>query len=163
MGAASMQRSVRVGEADKSDLPSILTVQRQAFGRVARLIGVNETALPPLTETLSDLERLYDSGMRFFVAKDSDGRVIGSVRGTLCHGTVEIGRLVVATGSERRGVASRLMDCLEESFGDRRFVLFTGAMATGPLALYRNRGYREFQRDEAGGVELVWLERPASR
>lgn len=116
--------------------------------------------LPPLQEDLDRLSHLLADGMRFFVAVDSAGTVVGSVRGELRGKTVEIGRLVVDDGWERHGVASAMMDLLESSYPEaQRFELFTGANATGPLALYRSRGYAEIRRETMPGVELVWLEK----
>jgi GNAT superfamily N-acetyltransferase len=149
---------IAVRVADITELDAILTVQRQAFARVARLLGVDAEALPPLTETVTELEQLFRDGTRFFVATDDDGRVVGSVRATTATAEVEIGRLVVADGHERQGIASRLMDALESEYAGNRLVLFTGAQATGPLALYHRRGYTEFRRERVNGIELVWLE-----
>lgn len=123
-------------------------------------LGIDAQLLPPIRETLEELEALYDRGVCFFVATSADGQVIGSVRGTLVDGSVEIGRLVVDDGWQRRGVASALMDVLESSFSEvERFELFTGAEATVPLALYAKRGYTETRREDLGHVELVWLEK----
>jgi hypothetical protein len=38
-----------------------------------------------------------------------------------------------------------------------RFVLFTGASAAGPLALYSKLGYKAFRTQKAGSVDIVWL------
>jgi GNAT superfamily N-acetyltransferase len=143
------------------DLPGVLAVQHRAFGRVARGLGIPPDRLPPLTESLGDLERLYDTGIRFFVAVDTTGAVVGSVRGQLRGATVEIGRLVVDDGWQRRGVATQLMDLLESDYAEAtRFELFTGAQAAEPLALYRKRGYRIDRTDTVEGVALVWLSKP---
>jgi len=150
-------------EATTADLEQILAVQRRAFGRVARDLGISSEDLPPLTESLGDLIRLHRDGVRYFVAEDC-GTVVGSVRAAESDGAVEIGRLVVDDGWERRGVATRLMDHLEAAYPSaERFVLFTGTGAVGTLALYERRGYARFRTDNINGISLVWLQKPASR
>jgi ribosomal protein S18 acetylase RimI-like enzyme len=155
-------QSLSVRQATVRDLPDVLEVQRHAFTRVAEQLGIDPAALPPLRETIDDLTGLLGGGVRFFVAIAGSDQVIGSVRATAQGDSIEIGRLVVDSGWERRGVASALMDELEGSFPSaRRFVLFTGSNAAGPLALYSRRGYREFRREAMPGVALVWLEKRA--
>ena len=148
-------------EAHAGDLPAVLQVQRQAFGRVARMFDIDPAQLPPLTESLEDLSALIAQTTRFFVACDEEGSIVGSVRGTLADGTVEIGRLVVDEGWLRQGVGTALMELLESSYPEAvRFELFTGSEADVPLALYARRGYRVYRREQAAGVLLVWLEKP---
>lgn len=159
-----MTYEIREGRHD--ELSGVLSVQHGAFARVARELGIREQDLPPLKETLADLESLFAAGTRFLVALDVEGRVIGSVRGratcTPSATTVEVGRLVVDDDWVRRGVGSALMDALESGYPEAtRFELFTGADACAPLALYLKRGYVESRREHLGYVELVWLERPA--
>jgi len=150
-----------VTEASHPHLASLLAVQHRAFGRVARSFGIDPEVLPPIRESVEDLSRLLSTGMRFFAAWTPEGRIVGGVRGEECGKDVEIGRLVVDDGFERRGIATALMDALECSFPHaERFSLFTGADATEPLALYRARGYAFTRSETVGPVELVWLEKP---
>ena len=120
----------------RHELPAVLRVQHEAFGRVSRELGIDPASLPPLRESAEDLEALYDAGMAFFVAI-AENTVIGSVRGRLEDGAVEVGRLVVDGSWLRRGVGSSLMALLETHFSAaRRFELFTGADAAAPLATF---------------------------
>lgn len=153
-----------IREATPRDLPLVLAVQHQAFTDVARMHGIDPGDLPPLAETLDDLDALSSEGTRFFVAVSADGAVIGSVRGRLKASTVEVGRLVVDDEWRRCGVATALMNALEASFDQAtRFVLFTGADALAPLALYERLGYRRHRTESQGPVILVWLEKEAPR
>jgi len=157
---AATRSGVTLRVAKPGDLPAVLAVQHEAFGRIARQFGIPLDVLPPTRETLEDLERLHDAGMRTFVAR-ADGRVVGTVRAEARHdGVVEIGRLAVADSHLRRGIALALMLALEESYpGARRFELFTGAEAAEPLALYRKLGYEVFREEAHERVVLVWLAR----
>jgi predicted N-acetyltransferase YhbS len=155
---AAGRANVRVALATVEDLPEVLRVQRAAFGRVARQFGVPPEVMPPIAETLEDLVRLRAAATRTFVALDGD-RVVGTVRTTLRDdGVLEIGRLGVDDGSERRGIALALMLAAE---ADRptatRFELFTGAEAAGPIALYERLGYHIFSRETHGQWSMVWL------
>jgi len=149
-----------IREASRTDLPGVLTVQYDAFSRVAQALGIDPSELPPLRESLEQLEAFLSAGTRFFVAVDSLERVVGSVRGSECNGVVDVGRLVVASDWLRRGIATQLVETLEASYADAdRFVLFTGEDAIEPLALYGKLGYVITRRDPAGPVVLVWLEK----
>ena len=155
------EAGVVIRAAVSDDLPGILSVQHQAFGRVARAFGLNPDDLPPLRETLADLTLLIEQGTRFLVAASPDGAVVGSVRASDTDGVVEIGRLVVANGWLRRGVATRLMERLEAGYPRAQsFVLFTGADAFEPLALYKKLGYTVSRSEDVGPVVLVWLQKP---
>jgi predicted N-acetyltransferase YhbS len=157
---AAARSGVTVRAATPEDLPGVLSVQHEAFGRIARRFGIPLDVLPPTRETLEDLRLLHAGGMRTFVAL-ADGRIVATVRAEVrADGVVEIGRLAVAEGYLRRGIALALMLALEESFPEaRRFELFTGAEAAEPLALYRKLGYELFRETAQGHVGIVWLAR----
>ena len=146
-------------EAWAGELPAVLTVQREAFSRVAEMLDIAHEDLPPLCEGLDGLEALRSLGWRFFVAI-REGQVVGTVRAKVREdGVVEIGRLGVLAGHERRGVARNLMLLLEAEFPPPRvFELFTGRDAAAPIALYRGLGYDFVERPE-GEPYLVWLEK----
>jgi GNAT superfamily N-acetyltransferase len=155
------QISVEVGSARREELGAVLAVQRDAFGRVARELGIHPDDLPPLCETLSDVETLFDAGARFWVARIGT-TVVGAVRAHEDGTTVEFGRLVVARSCLRQGIASRLMRVAEQSFPDAaRFTLFTGEDAIAPLMLYTRMGYAPVRTETLNGVRLVWLEKLA--
>jgi ribosomal protein S18 acetylase RimI-like enzyme len=151
---------VCVREAVRAELPAVLAVQHDAFSRVAKALGIEPSDLPPLQETLGQLEDLRLAGTRFFVAADPLGRIVGSVRASERDVVVDIGRLVVASDRLRQGIATRLVETLEASYAQAdRFVLFTGEDATEALALYTKLGYELTRRDATGPVVLVWLEK----
>lgn len=155
---AARRAGVRVALADVRDLPEVLRVQHAGFARVARQFGIPPESMPPVTETTEDLARLRSEGVRTHVAFDSD-RVVGTVRARVRgDGVVEIGRLAVDDGYERRGIAMALLLALESDHpGATRFELFTGGEATGPLALYDRLGYRVFSREQYEHYSMVWL------
>ncbi len=156
----ALEHDFQVANADKTLLHAIVEVQHQAFTRVSFHLGIPATDLPPLTEGLEDLERMMAKDSRFFVALQR-GSVIGAVRAQERNdGTIEIGRLAVASHCLRMGVASALMREVEEAFSyATRFEVFTGADAEEPLKLYARLGYQQFKSQRVGSVDLVWLEK----
>ena len=155
----STASGVEYREAARDDLPGILEVQQDGFGRVARELGLEPADLSPLREHLQDLQRLLSEGTRFFVAIDGD-RVVGTVRGSLTPGdTVEIGRMAVSADHVRQGIGRGLMLTLERSYpAARRLELYTGREARAPLALYASLGYTEMP-SKPDMPYLIWLEK----
>jgi len=159
---------ITIRTASRAELPAALRVQRAGFTRVANRMKLMPGELPPVRETLEEIETLFDQGMVTFLATVSGTggveRVVGTVRGFLRKdGTVEIGRLAVDDGFLRRGIASMLMLALEKAFPQaRRFELFTGSEASEPLALYAKLGYRIYERESFEHWEMVRLEKDAA-
>ena len=156
----SSASDIEYREAGPDDLPGILEVQHNGFGRVAVEHGLQPADLPPLREALGDLQRLMATGTRFFVATDG-ARVVGTVRGDLTgEGTVEVGRLAVSGDRVRLGIGRGLMGILERSYPSAcRLELYTGREARAPLALYASLGFTEIP-PKADLPFLIWLEKP---
>ncbi len=148
---------VEITRATVEDAQAILALQRLAYQCEAE--RYNDYGLPPLTETLSELEQEFDRSI-FLKAIGEDG-ICGSVRaygdGTTCF----IGRLIVHPTHRRQGIATRLMTEIEACFPHVvRFELFTGYKSQGNLELYDKLGYRVFREDQPEqGPKLVFLEK----
>lgn len=155
----SVTSNIEYREAGPDDLPGVLEVQHDGFGRVALQFDIEPAELPPLREDLPELRRLMSEGTRFFVALDGD-RVVGTVRGSLTpDGTVEIGRLAVRADHVRSGIGRGLILTLEHAYPSaRRLELYTGREARAPLALYRSLGYTEMP-PKLDVPYLIWLEK----
>jgi GNAT superfamily N-acetyltransferase len=149
--------SVEITRATVEDAQAILALQRLAYQCEAE--RYDDYSLPPLTETLSELQREFDRSV-FLKAIGEDG-ICGSVRahdnGTACL----IGRLIVHPTYRRRGIATRLMAEIEACFPHvARYELFTGCKSQGNLQLYDKLGYRVFREDQPEqGPKLVFLEK----
>jgi ribosomal protein S18 acetylase RimI-like enzyme len=157
---AAARAAVTIRVAAPADLPEVLRVQHAAFTRVACGAGIDPQAMSPVRETLEDLQRLLETGMRTLVALCED-RVVGTVRGALTHtGTLEVGRLGVDDGFEKRGIGAALMLSLEHEFPQAtRYELYTAKQATGPIRLYESLGYRIFRERSQPDWDMVWLEK----
>ncbi len=148
---------MEITRATIEDAQAILTLQRLAYQCEAELY--DDYGLPPLTETLAELEAEFDRSV--FLKEIGDDGIRGSVRarddGTTCF----IGRLIVHPTSRRRGIATRLMREIEGRFPRvARYELFTGYKSQGNLRLYDKLGYRVFKEEQPEqGPKLVFLEK----
>lgn len=147
-----------IEQAKRSDLPEILQLQYLAYQSEAALFGSRD--IPPLKQTLEELNTEYDHGV---ILKMADGgRIIGSVRAREQDGTVYIGKLMVHPDYQRRGYGSQLLAEIERLFPGERYELFTSSRSTDNLRLYQKQGYTEFARRPADGeLVFVFLEKTA--
>ncbi|MGY1769815.1 GNAT family N-acetyltransferase [Blastococcus sp. SYSU D00813] len=80
-----------------------------------------------------------------FLVAEADGEPVGCAAWRVhAPGVVEVKRVYVAAGARRLGLASLLMDALEDSAaaaGHRAVVLNTGDRQPEAIELYRRRGY----------------------
>lgn len=152
-----MSENVTIRLATCEESEAVAKVIRDGFATVAADVGRD---IPPLHETAADVEATFDAGDAVLVA-EMDGRVVGTVRGeSLEGGGLMVRRLAVLPEARQRGIARALMRALEDAYPEaQRFELFTGAMASGPIALYESLGYRLIEPREDMGFPLVWFEK----
>ncbi|WP_088318793.1 GNAT family N-acetyltransferase [Kineosporia sp. R_H_3] len=145
---------VRLGPADAGEL---LTLQRAAYVTEAQLH--DDVRLPPLVQTLEQL-RAELAGPAAAWGLRRGPRLVAAVRlRDLGHGSVDLGRLMVAPDLQGQGLGSRLLLRSEALVpaGTREIHLFTGERSEANLRLYRRHGYVETHRTPAGGHDLVHL------
>jgi ribosomal protein S18 acetylase RimI-like enzyme len=150
--------SLRVSELeldDRATLEELIALQRASYRVEADLLGVD--TLPALTESA---EQLRFAGERFLGAYDGR-RLIGAVSWRREGSLLDIHRLVVHPDAFRRGVASRLLDALDEAQkGAKRTIVATGAANQPARRLYERRGFEPYdERIAPGGVPIVTYER----
>lgn len=145
-----------IEQAKRSDLPEILQLQYLAYQSEAALFGSRD--IPPLKQTLDELNAEYDHGVILKMA--GGGRIIGSVRAREQNGTVYIGKLMVHPDYQRRGYGSQLLAAIEQLFPGKRYELFTSSRSTDNLRLYQKHGYAVFSRKAISGeLTFVYLEK----
>jgi N-acetylglutamate synthase-like GNAT family acetyltransferase len=146
-----------IEQAQASDAPEILALQKLAYLSEAEIW--QDYTIPPLTQTLEEIEREFQSRTVLKVAVD--GKIIGSVRAYLQEGTCYIGRLIVHPDFQNRGIGAKLLHEIEGCFAQaRRYELFTGEKSERNLYFYRKWGYRIFRKERlTDKVTLVFLEK----
>jgi tRNA (guanine37-N1)-methyltransferase len=145
---ASGQALVR--QAVPADAGELWTLQRACWVQEAQ---ANETLdIPPLVETLSDVQRWLSESQTYVVRVD--GRLVGAVRGRLDGSRYRIGRLMVAPDVQGRGLGRWLLELAESRAPAEalEFELFTGVRSRDNLRLYRKAGYRVVSRSDDEGV-----------
>lgn len=150
--------SLRVSELDLDDrdtLEELIALQRASYRVEAAILGVD--TLPALTESAAQLR----AGRESFLGAYDGRRLIGAVSWRRERGLLDIHRLVVHPDAFRRGVASRLLDALDESqAGAKRTIVATGAANEPARRLYERRGFQLYdERMAPGGVPIVTYER----
>ena len=139
------------------DLPAILALQKRAFESEARLVGSYE--IPPMTQTLADLEQEFAT-LVMLKAVINDGEIVGSARAKIENVTAHVGRLMVKPGLQGQGIGTRLLAAIEKTCAQNRYELFTSVKNRRNVALYEKAGYCAFKEAEVmPDVWLVWLQK----
>jgi ribosomal protein S18 acetylase RimI-like enzyme len=138
---------------------AVLALQRESYAVEAALIG--DDRIPPLTETLIELRA---AGLEWLGATDVDGLAGAVAWEILADGTVDIHRLMVSPRAFRRGVATALLDGLDDLHPGRRLLVSTGRANVPAVTLYRRRGFAVVREHEViPGLFVTELERPGDR
>ena len=151
-------RLMRICKADKEDLNEILQLQYLAYQSEAALFGTKD--IPPLKQTLEEVEAEYDAGVILKMIPDEGARIIGSVRGREESGTVYIGKLMVHPDFRGRGLGTALLTAIEKLFPGKRLELFTSTRSVDNIRLYEKNGYKIFDRKDIDDeLTFVYLEK----
>jgi epoxyqueuosine reductase QueG/predicted GNAT family N-acyltransferase len=142
--------------ADKGDYEEILDLQKLAYQSEA--IIYNDFTIPPLTQTLENLNEEAKSSIILKVVEDR--KIVGSVRAAEKDGTCFIGRLIVHSDYRNKGIGKKLMAAIEKCFEGMRCELFTGHLSEKNLEFYQRLGYREFKTEDiTAGLNFVYMEK----
>ncbi|MCL6613886.1 MAG: GNAT family N-acetyltransferase [Firmicutes bacterium] len=144
---------ILIDRADRTDAEELLALQKLAYQSEAAIYG--DYAIPPLTQTLEEIEEEFDS--KIFL----NGRIVGSVRAFAEGGTCFIGRLIVHPAHQNKGLGARLMREIEGAFPEcTRYELFTGAKSEKNLYLYQKLGYKPYKTEKVTEkLHFVYLEK----
>jgi ribosomal protein S18 acetylase RimI-like enzyme len=145
----------RLDMANPAILQDLWELQRAAYAVEAELIGFD--GIPALHETLQELR---DCG-EYFLCLDDEIGLAGAVSWTRqADGTVEICRLVVHPRAHRQGIATKLLDSLDDAEPTDLTIVSTGTANHPAIALYRRRGFiLTGTRQIAPEITITLLER----
>lgn len=148
---------IDIVQANKADLKLILQLQKECYRSEAEIY--EDFSIPPLQQSIHSVEQEFQKCK--FLKAVFEGEIIGSVRGNFDGETCYIGKLIVKSNFQNRGIGKLLMNSIESFFPDcKRFELFTGNKSTKNLHLYDKLGYKEFKREHAGkNLSLIFLEK----
>jgi ribosomal protein S18 acetylase RimI-like enzyme len=152
---------MEIKRAQIDDLQVILDLQKLCYTDNA--LRYNDFKLPPLTQTINDLEKEFDDTVILKAIKQ--GNIVGSVRAFEKDGTCFIGRLIVHPDFQNKGIGNKLMNELERIFKKaKRFELFTGMRDDKNLYFYQKIGYKPYKQIKIkDDLILVYLEKHNQR
>ena len=146
-----------IEKAKFEDLQEILDLQYLAYQSEAKLF--NNQDIPPLKQTLHEVQGEYESGVILKVSDEEDA-IIGSVRAYVTNGTVYIGKLVVHPQKQSQGIGTKLLLAIENEYPNQRYELFTSTKSIRNIALYQRLGYHIFKQEKiTEEMEFVYLEK----
>jgi GNAT superfamily N-acetyltransferase len=136
--------NVTITQAAEQDLETILKLQYLSFQKEARTW--NNYQIPPLTETMAELQQEFARGPVLKAVLD-DGTIVGSIRGYVEDGSLHLMKLMVHPDFWKQGIGSRLIAALEGMHPGLRYTLFTSCRSVDNLRLYEKLGYRRFREE----------------
>lgn len=149
--------TLKIVSAEQVDLPKILDLQYLAYQSEAVLLG--NFNIPPLGQTLQELEEEYENGV-ILKAVYEGGAIVGSVRGYAQSGTLYIGKLIVHPAFQGQGIGTQLLNEIEQLFPQLRYELFTSSRSSKNMRLYERLGFSRFKESRISkDLTFIYLEK----
>lgn len=143
-------------KADKKDLAEILQVQYLAFRKEAE--EYDDFEIEPMTQTIDMLEKEYETFV-FLKAVDSEGKIIGSIRGHIEGNTSYIGKTLVHPKHQGNGIGTAMIRTLEEWNKAPRYEINASIRCPQNIRLYERLGYVRFKEIRTENNGFVYLEK----
>jgi ribosomal protein S18 acetylase RimI-like enzyme len=149
--------NIEISKAEQNDLESILKLQKDCYLSEAEIY--NDYEIQPLKQDLNSLVKEFNNST--VLKAEINGEIVGSVRGYIDNGTSYIGKLIVKSEYQNKGIGRQLIESIETVLSDCiRFELFTGYKSQKNLYLYNKQGYNEFKRQYIDDkLTLIYLEK----
>ena len=148
---------MEIKRASVEDSHEIFKLQRLAFQIQAEIY--NNYNIPPLTQTLEELEEVFLH--KTFLKVVYNNKIVGSVRAYMNEGRCIIGKLIVHPDFQNQGIGTKLMNEIEAIFNKAKiYELFTGHKSKKNLYLYQKLGYKEIKKEKINDkLTYVYLEK----
>lgn len=148
---------MKIQKAEDKDLQKILELQYLAYQSEARLL--NNPDIPPLKQTISEVQKEFESGTILKVVDDTEA-IVGSVRAYSRDGTLYISKLIVHPGLQGEGIGTSLLKEIEKVCPHQRYELFTSSKSTRNISLYERLGFRIFEEKPVSNeLTFIYLEK----
>lgn len=134
-----------ISYANLDNLDEILKLQYLSYQSEAKLL--NNFDIPPLKQTLKEVQNEYEKGTILKVTND-ENNIVGSVRGYIESGTLYIGKLIVHPLWQGKGIGTKLLKAIEDFCPHTRCELFTSSKSANNLRLYEQAGYKIFKEQK---------------
>ena len=151
--ASAISGEFLINRANQKDIPEILALQKIAYRSEAELYG--DDSVPALGQSMDEI--CADFNRMLFLKAVVNGKIIGSIRGIRTGDTAHVSRVIVHPYFQRKGLATRLIQHIEQDLGDVRiYEAFTGHQSLRNLHLYGKLGYRQV-RTEPFSQTVHWV------
>ncbi len=147
---------MKIVQANKSDLPEILSVQHAAFRYEAEKF--NDFKIEPMTQTVAVLEQEFQT-FTFLKAVNNAGEIVGSVRGYVKDGTSYIGKTFVRPDCQGQGIGTAMIGALETLHPAPRYEINASIRCPQNIRLYERLGYVRFKEIKTENNGFVYLEK----
>ncbi|WP_084783292.1 GNAT family N-acetyltransferase [Bacillus dakarensis] len=115
----------------------VLKIQIPAYRVEAKIIGYSD--LPPLRETVDSLQK---SGETFFGFYEKD-ELCGVISYKKENDVIDIHRLFVHPNHFRKGIAQKLLNCIQQQAGITVLKVSTGSKNAPAIAFYGKNGFEK--------------------
>lgn len=151
----------KIEVATINDVPDLFALQKKAFKPVAEKLEWN--GIPQMAETMEQSIRAFanDTVLKLVCG---DGRIVGSVRGSVTGGVLHIGRLMVDPDFQGLGLGRMLQRKLESMFEFNNECLDCYCGDEGAYQFYKRDGFVETRTYLVGnGVVAYIMVKPANK
>ena len=148
---------MEIKNAVLNDLNLILELQKLCYSETAE--RYNDYTIPPLTQTLKELEEEYSYSI--ILKAEEESKIIGSIRAYEKNNICYIGRVIVHPEHQNKGIGAKLMQAIESKYPNiLKYELFTGFKDDKNLYFYKKLGYKVFKEENHGdNFKFIFLEK----
>ena len=157
-----MSHELTISQAGPEDLETILSLQKECYISEAELY--NDFNIQPLTQTIESIKDEFQSGT-LFLKGIIDNKIVASVRASVKDDTSYIGKLVVNTAFQGKGIGQKMMNAIEKEFDNcKQYELFTGHKSEKNIYLYKKLGYTEYKRQAINDhLTLIYMNKKIAK